>query len=377
MIKEIQLDNFKSFQSEKIPFKYLTVFSGINGMGKSSAIQSILLLRQSFLLGHLNKNGGLFLDGEYSKPGNGRDIFYAGGGEKDDIGIALDFFNGQRADFRFTYSKDSDIQPTAHFGVTGFDFKQATIFNDDFFYLNADRLSPERDVFPASQSNIQKRNLGKNGQYAVHYISNNARKPIDIIGLKHPLALTNNLLDNVDAWLREISPGIRVTPQFYPELNSARLGYSYDTGSGRTEEFKPANVGYGITYVLPIITQLLISKPGQTIIIENAESHLHPSGQASISKLCTLAAKNEVQVILETHSDHIINSILVAINQNSKTPAEGIGREKVELLFIDRAENALKSTVHKIEIQPNGRVQKAPKNFYDQFSKDMKAIMGF
>lgn len=377
MIKNIFLKNFKSFQSEEIPFNYLTVFSGINGMGKSSAIQSLLLLRQSFLLGHLNANGGLFLDGEYSKPGNGKDIFYVGGGENEMISIEIIFFNSQNVIFHFKYAKDFDIQPMSFLDINNFDFKSATIFNDDFFYLNADRLSPERDVFPASQSNIQKGNLGKHGQYAVHYISNNARKPLDITELKHPLAATNNLLDNIDAWMREISPGIRITPQFYPEINSARLGYSYDIETGKTEEFKPANVGYGITYVLPIITQLLISKPGQTIIIENPESHLHPSGQSTISKLCTLAANNKVQIIIETHSDHIINGILVAVNQNSKDEKIGIDSEKISMIFIDRDENALKSNVHQINIKPDGRIIKAPKNFYDQFSKDMKQIMGF
>ena len=139
MIKNIFLKNFKSFQSEEIPFNYLTVFSGINGMGKSSAIQSLLLLRQSFLLGHLNANGGLFLDGEYSKPGNGKDIFYVGGGENEMISIEIIFFNSQNVIFHFKYAKDSDIQPMSFLDINNFDFKSATIFNDDFFYLNADR----------------------------------------------------------------------------------------------------------------------------------------------------------------------------------------------------------------------------------------------
>jgi predicted ATPase len=344
-------------------------------MGKSSCIQSLLLLRQSFQLGHLDSKGGLFLAGEYSKPGNGKDVFFQGAEASEKILIAISFSGNLKSSFEFTYEKDSDLQPTSGINAT-FDLTQANLFNDNFFYLNADRLSPDRDVFPASESNIQKGNLGKHGQFAVHFICKNQRKPIGVSNLKHHKAATDTLLDNIDAWLREVTPGIKVAAQFYPEINSARLAYQFDTEGGVSDEFKPSNVGYGITYILPVIVQILIARPGQSVIIENPESHLHPTGQAAIARLCILAAQNGIQIILETHSDHIVNAILIGI-KNYSSEGEGIELAKVCIQFVDREDNKGNSRSQIIKIESDGRILNAPENFFDQFAKDMKAIMGF
>lgn len=376
MIKEIYLENFKGFKEQRIALSDLTVFSGINGMGKSTCIQSMLLLRQSYLLGKLNSSGGLVLDGEYSKPGNGKDVFFWGAADSEKLKVEILTSNDNTMKFSFSYEKDSDLQPLSESsdltGISGH-----SLFNNNFFYLSADRLSPERDVFPASQSSITNGNLGKHGQYTVHYIARNQRKTLDIPELKHLRSKTDSLLENIENWMGEITPGIRLQPQFYPEINSARLSYNFEINNAVTDEFKPINVGYGLTYVLPIIAQILISKPGQIVVIENPESHLHPSAQSSIAKLCTIAARHGVQIIMETHSDHIINGILIAINQNKRDSVHGISSDKVKMLFVEREKDSHKSTVTDIAIREDGRITNAPTNFFDQFAKDIKTILGF
>jgi predicted ATPase len=376
MIKDLHLSNFKSFKEEQIEFSNLTVLTGINGMGKSSCIQALLLLRQSFLQGKLTKSGGLFLDGEYTKPGNGKDILFSGAGDSEKIGIDVSFTDNNLTRFLFEYSRDSDLQKCNSI-ESSFELGVSNLFNQNFAYLNADRLSPDRDVFPSAQSYIEAGNLGIHGQFTAFYIARNQRKPIGIDSLKSRSAATDNLLDNVNAWLGEIVPGIRVTTQYYPEINSARLGYNYEVPGGLTDEFKAANVGYGITYVLPIVVQLLIARPGQTVIIENPESHLHPSGQSTIARLCTLAARNGVQVVLESHSDHVINGILVAINQHNLDNSEGISSNLVKIYYVEREAGQTKSVAKPVRIEIDGRIRNAPRGFFDQFAKDMKSIMGF
>src|SRR5690606_42119683 len=83
----------------------------------------------------------------------------------------------------------------------------------------------------------------------------------------------------------------------------------------RTNRFKAENAGFGITYTLPLVTALLSSKPGALLIIENPESHIHPKGQAKLVELIALVAQNDVQIIIETHSDRVVNGIRVGIKE--------------------------------------------------------------
>ncbi|WP_180834594.1 AAA family ATPase, partial [Vibrio parahaemolyticus] len=64
--------------------------------------------------------------------------------------------------------------------------------------------------------------------------------------------------------------------------------------------------------VLPIVLALLVTKPGGLVIIENPEAHLHPKGQSYLGRLIQRTAEAGVQVIIETHSDHLLNGIRVA-----------------------------------------------------------------
>ena len=76
MLNLLSLENFKSIKDHDFELRNLTIFSGFNGMGKSSALQSLLLLRQSHDK-HLLPSVGLSLTGEYVKIGNGKDLLYS------------------------------------------------------------------------------------------------------------------------------------------------------------------------------------------------------------------------------------------------------------------------------------------------------------
>lgn len=375
IITGIKLRNFKGFVSQDVVFLNLNIFTGLNAMGKSSFIQSLLLLRQSYLLGKLNEKGGLLLNGELTSVGIGKDIF-AMEAEGDSIDIEVNFGAGNYASYKFNYEQQSDLQSLANKKSEG-NIDTFSLFTDQFQYLHAERLSPERDLFPASTSSIKKGNLGKNGQYTVHYIAENQRKSITISELKHPSSKTDILLENIEGWLGEISPGVRITAVFFPELNSSKLSYKFTVGDAVSEEFKPSNVGFGLTYVLPVITSILMAKPGDVVVIENPESHIHPTGQSALARLFAIAAQKGVQVILETHSDHIINGILIAIKPQATSTGSIIDNKNVAVYFVERELNLYKSIVKLIKIRDDGRIIDAPKNFFDQFTKDMKTIMGF
>ena len=107
------------------------------------------------------------------------------------------------------------------------------------------------------------------------------------------------------------------------------------------------------------------------IVIENPEAHIHPSGQAKLMDLICLAAQNGVQFLIETHSDHIVNGLLVATKRNVISP------EQSRIYYFDREEESHATKSHLLAVLADGKIKNAPKGFFDQIDKDMSTLMGF
>ena len=145
------------------------------------------------------------------------------------------------------------------------------------------------------------------------------------------------------------------------------MKYGYEQ-SGRPTAFHSAlNTGFGISYVLGLVVTILSAKPGSLILIENPEAHIHPSGQAALMRLISLAAANGVQIILETHSDHIINGALVNWKLNE------LDRGLLSVYYFDRDVN-LNACPVRLGVGENGRIQKAPEGFFDQMKTDLEVL---
>jgi len=142
----------------------------------------------------------------------------------------------------------------------------------------------------------------------VHYLSRfGMSEKLTRDNLKHPKAKSDSLLHQTIGWLNDISPGVRLVIEDIKSADLLKLGVQFETPDGFTNEFSPLNVGFGILYVLPVIVNLLRARPGDLVLLENPESHLHPQGQSAIGRLLAASAANGVQIFCESHSDHIIN----------------------------------------------------------------------
>lgn len=370
MITSIYIKNFKAFKEIELSPANLTLFTGLNGMGKTTVIQSLLLLRQSYEKKTL-PDKGLFLNGDYVDIGKGKDA-YSISGDGDHIYFELEWEETFEAGFDFSYSPDSDLQPVRSFNTTdSFDPFGTSLFTKDFQYLNAERLSP-RILFPTSAYHVEElHSLGNKGEYTAHFIALNQRAFIPIEQLRHARANHPSLLSQLDAWMSEVAPGVRLKAVVYSDMNVAKLTYEFETSEGITDEFNPINSGFGLTYALPVVTAVLAAKPGDLLIIENPESHLHPAGQAMIGKLCALAAENGVQIILESHSDHILNSIRVAVKKKILAP------QHAAIYFFERDINAKEHKVDVIQlfIDENGRLDKKPAGFFDEWGKQLDELI--
>jgi predicted ATPase len=133
---------------------------------------------------------------------------------------------------------------------------------------------------------------------------------------------------------------------------------------------KAENVGYGISYTLPVIVALLSAKPGALIIIENPEAHLHPAGQSELAKLITKVANNGVQVVVETHSDHIISGIQLACKAHTKDESKGISNNDVAMYYFSPSANR-SLNIKRVRILGTGMLDFQPKGFFDQAETDM------
>ena len=369
MIERLTLKNFKSIEHEAFDIEGLNLFSGLNGAGKSSIFQSLLLLRQSFD-GHFLPETGISLAGAHTQIGTGRDLLYVGA-EKEVVGIHVEW-EAHELDLQFTYLEASDIQPLKDEASKTHGTPYATaLFTPQFQYLSADRISPKTTYEVSDYAVNQNRSLGNKGEYTAHFLSVNGNKKISIPELRHPSAATGSIIDNLNAWMSEITPGTKVIANLIPEINQASLHYQFATATEMTKQFRPENVGFGLTYVLPVMLAVLAARSGDILMIENPESHLHPGGQSLMGRLIAIAAQSGVQIFVETHSDHVFNGVRNAIKSNV------IRQENIQTFFLTRdpESHQHKAVVHCIPINGDGRVEYWPPGFFDEWEKSLDALL--
>jgi len=386
MIQSVEIQNFKSIKSKFFPLRNLNVFLGLNGMGKSSFIQSLLLFRQSKEI-HL---GRLDLKGDYVSIGSTKDALYQYA-EKSPFSIHLKFSEHKEINWKFDYKNGADYftaQEKNEDEETNLSaiLHSEALFSNDFQYINANRLEPKSVNDKNFTQVIDRKSLGNNGQYTAHYIEAFGGSPIAIEKLIHPrsiipdsvtdsLIVKNSLIDQINFWMNEISPNVTIKTTSISS-DYVLLEYEFEQPNfGYTNRFKPENVGFGITYVLPVVVSLLKSKPGDLLIIENPESHIHPRGQAELGQLIALTAMCGVQIILETHSDHIINGIRVAVK--SKDTAIHIDKDKVVIFYFEKRFDANEqyAKITNIEIDANGELSDYPKDMLDEWNNQLMKLI--
>jgi predicted ATPase len=368
MLQSIRIKNYKVLKDIELKLSNFILISGLNNMGKSSLIQVLLLLRQSFEQKVLTSKG-LLLNGSYTNIGNGKDALSTDA-EDEQFCFDLEWENDEFLKIIFNYRNKSNLQPLKKIMPKDFTFSQA-LFSNRFKYLSAERTGP-KSTYPVSEYAIGDLNsLGNNGEYTAHFLFANGPKALSNKNLRHEKAKSNTMLAHVDAWMSEITPGIKITPNVIEDVNQASIHYEFETNIGYTEKFRPENVGFGLTYVLPVVTAILASEKGDLIIVENPEAHLHPAGQTAIAKLIAKAAESGVQIIAETHSDHFLNGIRVAVLKKIIKP------ENTSLYYFSKR---LESVEYAIDvshpfIDEKGRIDEWPEGFFDEWDINLDMLL--
>ena len=397
MIQNIEIRNFKSIKKKHFALKNLNVLLGLNGQGKSSFIQFLLLLRQSEL-----GSGRLNLSGRYVNIGSTKDAIYQyHNGEN--LGFDIQFEETQEyVTMKFDYQIGANVFEGVMYSGENSDEldnwftkmlpfykeyfgakkEQGLFANNNFQYLKADRISPTTIHQKNHSAVVTYNNIGDMGEFAVDFLETRGHERIKFKNCIHPKTQqsTNNqneiikddkLLNQVNLWLSEISPNVSIKTTAISS-NAVKLEYQFAQPTyGTSNAFMPENVGFGISYALPVITALLAARENELLIIENPESHIHPRGQAELGKLIALVAQNNVQIIVETHSDHILNGIRVAVKEKD------IAKENVVAFYFNKVVEPTEQYSHitDIQIDKNGELSDYPKDMLDEWSNQLFKLM--
>ena len=389
MITKLFLENFKCFKKQELRFSNLTLLTGVNSAGKSSIIQALLLIKQTFEnakeqvedLFEIIKGNKIFkkinnkeivckvindmiiknaiTSGKYIQIHNPKSLLYDMA-ETDDILLKFSIDSEELLFKIDTKEKNDEEKLSIKIKNLNVVSMSSLFSKENFSYLSANRIIPA--VTYLYSPNINDKQLGNEGEYSIHYLYSNKSKDIVLKGLKEETAKTYTLLENVIKWLGKISKGIDLEPSVDENLKICSLLYSY---GGR--KLFPESVGFGITYSLPIILILLKANKGDIAIIENPESHLHPRAQVELARLCAKASMEGVQIIIETHSDHFLNAIRVAIKEKL------ISENMVSIHFFNREEKNIDIT--EIKVDKNGKIDKWPKGFFDEWDVQLEKLL--
>jgi predicted ATPase len=163
------------------------------------------------------------------------------------------------------------------------------------------------------------------------------------------------LITQTEAWLGKILNPLKLEIPL-SKTNILDLFFS---------DAKPTNVGFGYSSVLPIIVSGLIAQPGEKLIIENPEIHLHPKAQSALIEFLVKVANTGVQVFVESHSDHVLNALRIAVLK------EKLNSNDVSVLYFQ--EN---TSPTRIDIEADGRIENWPTDFFDQMDNDLNTLLG-
>ena len=458
MLRRIGLNNFKCFERLDLPCAPLNLLCGLNGMGKSSVIQALLVLRQSFASGEL-QDGHLVLGGDLIDLGAGLDVLFEDA-EEDVIRFALDderqkkqdqfricavtgkptggtfapgmdaaaksilnqllwgearedelsngrfaqeyprinpsafrralararadgvervkqpskYFTNEIVDVTWTgtfrYSRTGDQLTAVESEEADSDvlshWRDAPPFGGVLHYVQAERVGP-RKLYPLSEVAARRGELGSRGEFTWNYLDDRQSDRLPADDPRCADAPGRRLVDVVDHWLQDVSPGAHLQLEAVLTADAVLAEFAFDRpGDTRSRRHRATNVGFGLSYVLPVVLALL-APPGALCLVENPEAHLHPRGQTKLAELAARAATAGVQVFVETHSDHFVDGVRIAV-RDGLIPADDAA-----IHYFERQEG--RAVVSSPSVDADGRLSHWPAGFFDQHDENLAKLL--
>lgn len=370
MLKSVSLHNFKCLRDvNNVGLAKINLLTGVNGEGKSSFIQALLVLSQTW-----NNSKYDLLDSDNSEliPLGGFQQILSYNADSKEMFVGLSF-DGDGGTFELRY--DESAQNPLYGELCGLKFNGEEMLADASDMGGADDVETTLstpilgtlDSYPTLMSlkRVFYVSAGRKAAYRILrkslFEKNQKLLPDGINVLQLMATMKPDEKEDLGLYMTRIFDG--ATVKIDEDEENYRL--LLDSHPESTHLYDPINVGYGYSYVLTMLVSLIVARENNYVIIENPEAHLHPSAQAEVMKIIAeVATSKGVQLFIETHSDHIVNGALVAVNRGNLT------NKDLEVLFFNKGQ------VQNLEITESGRIMNPPQKFCDQYSKDLDVLFG-
>lgn len=334
MIENLSIKNFKCIEQAELEINQLTIFTGKNSSGKSTALQAFLFAYWQLLSSEARE----WILKCCSTPIN---------------------INAHPKDIASCRVNDDFIMEIISTGYGMYSYNVKAIPNKNLAkvkLLSADRIGPQ-DIYKFPVEN----NFGVHGQFAPSYFDINKYNEVN---KKLCIDLNSSTLETqVNYWLNEIVE-TKIKTEKLANVVILKFKNSDDN------EFLAYDTGFGTSLVLPIIISCLSCNIGDTIIIENPEIHLHPKAQAKLADFFAFIANAGVRVILETHCEHLIYKLCYNVYKKE------ISNENVTIYYKEKDNSLENNGYKKINISKGGRFLDAngepckfPSGFFDATAK--------
>lgn len=354
---KLTIDGYKCFDKKhEFNFNNITLLTGANSAGKSSVIQSLLLAKivseaimdnpelEKIPLPLKNDKYAMDLGYFYDISNNNRDVY--------DINISL-----QGISFGAKEEDNEEDSNDVYFTINASNrLLLKKVFLQGFTYLCADRMAPHYEYEYIKDSNIcdcHGKNTGdiiNNNDFLFKTDSYRSIKFTDDIKLRRQL----------NEWIDYIFPGVEI------ELEKGDKTYKI-----KDHDNAATNIGFGITYALPILVSGLTVPEGGILIVENPEAHLHAKAQSNMGYFLARMAAAGVRVIIETHSEHIVNGIRRMIVEG-KTK---MSHEDMTIYFFQNKNG--EKNIMEFGMDKWGNLDEFPVDFFDQVRQDMFELTKF
>ena len=401
MITNISLKNFKCFRSLDLNPKLVTALIGPNGTGKSGILQALLLLKQS-------KGSNLDLDGHLVRFAPEDFMFHGLNPTSNEVEVALsgykivDFegveyqvefeahrsyssnailrnkrgrtrihISEQRCELIFDNSSNLRQMNTprgsiAYFGAEGINRFQVQItsggennfgsFWESVSEAPSDTLATMR-IVPAARA--LSRGIYKLGPEPSRGISNAGGLGKQEEDIATTLGYSRGEVEKVSSLMKRVTGvGFRtdtVPPQSVKLLSESHVG-----------QVSLVAEGFGTNTLVPLLFELVRAVPGATVLVEEPEVHLHPRGQADLASVMVEEAKSaDKQVIMTTHSEHIVGRLLTLVAEKKLSPDE------VAIFSFEKDEYGVCSA-NEVEVTDQGQVKGGLKSFFEADLDEMR-----
>lgn len=378
-ISKITLENFKCFDALEFPCAPLTLLTGYNAAGKSTVLQSLLLLTQG--LREASHSKLLPLNGDIIELGSGSDVVNHYASEQSfSLGASS---NQESITWHFRHQKDlsarglvqlvnvkysgasSSKKSTSQILPIRISQSPLTQALRNVIFIGAGR-DGQLETYPLPRTPSQQvGDVGANGQYGAYWYLECADDEVDP-KRRHPTDDRETVRSQMDAWINELFPGARANADRLTVDSPVQLTFSLTKTSPWS---KPVNVGFGLSYAFPMLVAVLTAKPGSIIVLDSAEAHLHPRAQSAVGRLLAQMAGAGLQIFLESHSDHLLNGIRLAVREELLRPQDAA----VHFFGANRCAGSVTT----LSLDRMGAISDWPDGFFDQTERDLASLSGW